>query len=91
MKSPVNFPLQEQAAEYVLNHLSDSEMAGVERATITNAALRLAVKGFWDAAAAIALTTRQVMPPRNAALRKPKVAKAESEVDDAADTTALLP
>ena len=54
---------REQAADYVLNQLADSELAAVERGIKTDAMLRLAVQELSDAAAAIAYTSRQVLPP----------------------------
>jgi anti-sigma-K factor RskA len=54
---------QELAADYVLNQLSDAEMAEVEQRIATEATMRQEVRGLSDAAAAIAYTTRQATAP----------------------------
>ncbi len=46
---------QDQAADYVLNQLSDAELAAVEASIAKDASMRLAVKELSNAAAAIAL------------------------------------
>ncbi len=60
---------REQAADYVLNQLDDAELAAIEQGIKTDAMLRLAVQELSDAAAAIAYTSRQVLPPALAGLK----------------------
>jgi anti-sigma-K factor RskA len=64
---PTSLP-QDLAADYVLNQLSDAEMAEVEQRIASEATMRQEVRGLSDAAAAIVFTTRQVTAP---ALAKP--------------------
>lgn len=63
MQSHLDHPQSEQAADYVLNQLDDSQMASVERDIKTDAKLRLTVKELSDAAAAIAYATKQTIAP----------------------------
>ncbi len=64
MKTNIPPLQQDQAADYVLNQLSDTELAAVEASIAKDASMRLAVKELSDAAAAIALTTKQVQAPK---------------------------
>lgn len=76
--------LQQQAADYVLNQLSDRERDFVQRRLALDVAMRREVKSLSEAAAAISLTAPQVLPPENEARKL--LAKVASAAKSDADT-----
>ncbi len=66
MKPTITPPQQEQAADYVLNQLSDAEMAMVESAILADQTMRREVKELTDAAASLTYSTKQSPPPPKA-------------------------
>jgi anti-sigma-K factor RskA len=64
MQSHLDHPNCDQAADYVLNQLDDSELAQIEKALLSDAQFRLKVKELSDASAAIAYTADQALPPQ---------------------------
>ncbi len=76
--------LQQRAADYVLNQLSDRERDLVQQQLALDGAMQREVKSLSEAAAAISLTAPQVLPPENEVCKL--LAKVASEAKSDTDT-----